>query len=67
MHRVMTDLLIVGAGTAGSYIAWKLAALGFTCTMLEKEPLASLGSAIGPFHMEEIAFERFGIPLPDEP
>ena len=67
MHRVMTDLLIVGAGTAGSYIAWKLAALGFTCTMLEKEPLASLGSAIGPFHMEEIAFERFGIPLPEEP
>ena len=58
------DALIVGAGTAGSYMAWRLAAAGFDCLVLEKEPLEELGCAIGPFHMEEAAFERFGIPLP---
>ena len=67
MSGIPRDVLVIGAGTAGSYIAWKLAGLGFSCIMLEKDSLVSLGSAIGPFHMEEIAFERFGIPLPEEP
>jgi digeranylgeranylglycerophospholipid reductase len=64
---VEPDVLIVGAGTAGAYLAWKLAELGFSCTVLERESLDSLGASIGPFHMEESAFERFGIPLPEEP
>ena len=62
MSGITRDVLVIGAGTAGSYVAWKLAGLGFSCAMLE-----SLGTAIGPFHMEEVAFERFGIPLPEEP
>jgi flavin-dependent dehydrogenase len=62
-----TDVLIAGAGTAGTYAAWRLASLGFKCTVLEKDPLDSLGKAIGPFHMEQSAFERFDIPLPEAP
>lgn len=58
------EVLIVGAGTTGSYLAWKLASVGFDCLVLEAESLDSLGTRIGPFHMEEVAFERFGIPLP---
>ena len=58
------DALVVGAGTAGAYVAWKLAGAGYSCLVLEKETLDELGKAIGPFHMEEVAFERFGIPLP---
>jgi digeranylgeranylglycerophospholipid reductase len=60
-----TDVLIVGAGTAGSYIAWKLAELGCGCTVLERGALDAVGADIGPFHMEEHAFEQFGIPLPE--
>jgi digeranylgeranylglycerophospholipid reductase len=60
-----TDVLIVGGGTAGSYIAWKLAELGFTCTVLERDELEKLGTDIGPFHMEEESFEKFGVPLPE--
>ena len=58
------DVLVVGAGTAGSYLSRKLAAAGYECLVLEKEPLEALGSDIGPFHMEEVAFERFDIPPP---
>lgn len=67
MAGIETDVLIVGAGTAGTYIAWKLAQRGFSCTVLEKDELANLGASIGPFHMEESAFDRFGIPRPAEP
>ena len=62
-----TDVLVVGAGTAGAYIAWKLASFGFSCAVLDKDEPSSIGSAIGPFHMEEHAFEHFGIPLPEGP
>ncbi len=59
------DAIVVGAGTSGTYLAWKLAEAGFHCLVLERERLDSLGRSIGPFHMEEAAFERFGIPLPE--
>ncbi|MHB8896909.1 MAG: NAD(P)/FAD-dependent oxidoreductase [Candidatus Geothermincolia bacterium] len=62
-----SDVLVVGAGTAGTYIAWQLASLGYSCTVLEKDRLSEVGSAIGPFHMEEHAFEQFEIPLPEGP
>ncbi len=59
------DVLVVGGGTGGALMAWKLAGAGFSCLVLEKEPLDELGKAIGPFHMEEVAFKRYGIPLPE--
>jgi digeranylgeranylglycerophospholipid reductase len=59
------DVLIAGAGTAGSYLAWRLADRGYDCLVLEAQPLDRLGVHIGPFHMEEVAFERFGIPEPE--
>jgi digeranylgeranylglycerophospholipid reductase len=62
-----TDVLVVGAGTAGAYVAWKLASYGFSCTVLDQYEPEEIGSAIGPFHMEEHAFEHFGIPLPEGP
>ncbi len=59
------DAVVVGAGTSGTYLAWRLAEKGFRCLVLEKEKLESLGRSIGPFHMEEAAFEKFGIPKPE--
>jgi len=62
---IETDLAIVGAGTSGAYLAWKLADAGCSCVVLESDELESLGTHIGPFHMEETAFEEFGIPKPE--
>ncbi len=62
--KLEADVLIVGAGTSGTYLAWKLAAAGYSCLVLEKDRLEKLGTSIGPFHMEEVAFERFAIPFP---
>lgn len=59
------DVLIVGAGTSGTYLAWRLAEAGYRCLVLEREALDELGTSIGPFHMEEASFKRFGIPLPE--
>jgi choline dehydrogenase-like flavoprotein len=59
------DVLIVGAGTSGIYLAWRLAEAGYRCLALEREALDELGTSIGPFHMEEASFKRFGIPLPE--
>jgi len=67
MGAYETDVLIAGGGTAGAFVAWKLASIGHKCTVLEKGALADLGASIGPFHMEESAFERFAIPLPEAP
>jgi flavin-dependent dehydrogenase len=63
--RMDTDVVIVGAGTSGCYLAWKLATAGRKCIVVEGAPLAELGKHIGPFHMEEVSFERFDIPLPE--
>ena len=63
--RTESDVVIVGAGTSGCYVAWKLAEAGYRCIVLEGAPLTELGKRIGPFHMEEVAFERFYIPLPE--
>ena len=64
MRKVEADVAIVGAGTSGAYLAWRLGGAGYRCVVIEKEPLEKLGTQIGPFHMEEVAFERFDIPLP---
>jgi digeranylgeranylglycerophospholipid reductase len=64
MVEMKADVVIVGAGTSGTYLAWRLAQAGYGCLVIEKDKLENLGTSIGPFHMEEEAFERFGIPLP---
>ncbi len=64
MAEMRADAIIVGAGTSGTYLAWRLARAGYGCLVLEKDRLENLGTVIGPFHMEEVAFERFDIPLP---
>lgn len=46
-------------------MAWRLAEKGHRCMVVERDALDSLGAQIGPFHMEESAFERYGIPPPE--
>jgi len=63
-QRIETDVVVVGAGTSGTYFAWRLAQVGFKTVVLEKRHLDELGADIGIFHMDEIRFAQFGIPLP---
>lgn len=60
-----TDVVIVGAGTAGCYTAWKLAEKGYSVTIVERKKRGTLGKNVGIFHIDEIRFEQFGIPLPE--
>jgi len=64
MDELHADVIIAGAGTSGSYLAWRLASAGHRCLVLEREKLDRLGTGIGPFHMEEVAFREHDIPLP---
>ncbi|MBL7064186.1 MAG: tryptophan 7-halogenase [Anaerolineae bacterium] len=61
---IETDVVVVGAGTAGTYFAWRLAQVGFKTVVLEKRRLEELGADIGIFHVDEIRFAQFGVPLP---
>jgi len=63
-EHIETDVVVVGAGTAGTYFAWRMAQAGFKTVVLEKQRLEELGTDIGIFHMDEIRFAQFGIPLP---
>ncbi|TAL35406.1 MAG: NAD(P)/FAD-dependent oxidoreductase [Spirochaetes bacterium] len=58
------DVVIVGAGTAGCYTAWRLAEKGRSVLIVEKKKRKTLGTNVGIFHVDEIRFQQFGIPLP---
>ncbi|MCK4847631.1 MAG: NAD(P)/FAD-dependent oxidoreductase [Candidatus Heimdallarchaeota archaeon] len=62
---IESDVIIVGGGTAGSFFAWKLALRGFKVHLIEKKPLGTLGEHIDIFHVDEIRFDQFSIPLPE--
>jgi electron-transferring-flavoprotein dehydrogenase len=65
MKEMSADVVIVGGGTAGSYTAWRLAQLGYKVIVVEKKKRRTLGANIGIFHMDEIRFAQFDIPLPE--
>jgi digeranylgeranylglycerophospholipid reductase len=58
------DAVIVGGGTAGAYLGWLLAQKGFSVAILEKQKQGEPGSRIGIFHIDEIRFAQFELPLP---
>jgi flavin-dependent dehydrogenase len=59
------DIVVVGAGTSGSYFAWRLAEAGYQTLVLEKRALDELGQHIDIFHMDAVRFAEFGVPLPE--
>jgi len=60
------DVLIVGAGTAGAYLAWLMAKRGHAVTILERDKKGDVGSRLEVIHFETDRFEASGIPLPEE-
>ena len=58
-------MVIVGAGTAGAYLGWRLGEKGYRACLVEKQKAGEPGSHIGIFHVDEIRFAQFNIPLPE--
>jgi digeranylgeranylglycerophospholipid reductase len=63
-EQLHADVIVVGAGTSGCYLAWRLGQAGFRTLVLEKQPLADLGQDIDIFHMDEVRFDQFGLARP---
>lgn len=64
-RELVGDLVIVGAGTAGAYLGWRMGQQGHRVYLVEKQKPGEPGSHIGIFHVDEIRFAQFGIPLPE--
>lgn len=63
-QKKQVDVLVVGAGTSGSYLAWRLGQRGVRVLVLEKKPLQDLGHDLDIFHMDAVRFDQFGVPYP---
>lgn len=63
-ERLSADAIVVGAGTSGCYLAWRLSNAGFHTVVLEKLPLDDVGRQIDVFHMDEVRFDEFGLAPP---
>ena len=56
------DIVIVGASTAGSYYARKMAEKGYSVLMIDKSSREKISPEYDIFHMEKSEMERFGLP-----
>jgi digeranylgeranylglycerophospholipid reductase len=57
-----TDVIIVGAGTAGSYLAWLLGKKGVGVTLIEKDKKEEVGKRLDIIHFESDRIQKAGIP-----
>ena len=60
------DVVIVGAGTAGTYIGWLMAKKGFSILIIEKNKKEEVGKRLDVIHFETDRIEKAGIPPPKE-
>jgi flavin-dependent dehydrogenase len=60
------DVLIVGAGAAGSYFGWQMARSGYSVVIVERSERASVGKRLDVFHIDSVKFAEFGVPPPEE-
>ena len=58
------DVIVVGAGTAGTYFAKLMAARGYKVLVAEKAAKENLGQRLDIFHIDEELFEEFDVPVP---
>ncbi len=58
------DVVIVGAGSSGAYLAKRLAQRGHRVLVIEKLPKTKVGTKYDIFHIEQREFARLGIPRP---
>ncbi len=56
------DILIVGAGTAGTYLGWLLAKKELSVIIIEKDKREEVGKRLDVIHFESDRVEKAGIP-----
>lgn len=56
------DIVIVGASTAGSYFARKMAEKGFSVLAIDKNSREKISPEYDVFHMEKKDMEKYGLP-----
>ncbi|MFW9939290.1 MAG: NAD(P)/FAD-dependent oxidoreductase [Candidatus Thorarchaeota archaeon] len=57
-----SDVLVVGAGTAGTYISWIIAKKGYSVILIEKDKREDVGKRLDVIHFESDRIEKAGIP-----
>jgi flavin-dependent dehydrogenase len=60
------DVIIVGAGTAGLFLARRLALQNHSVLLIEKQTKESCGSKMDQFHMSQSSFDKYQVPPPQE-
>ncbi|MHA1111549.1 MAG: NAD(P)/FAD-dependent oxidoreductase [Promethearchaeota archaeon] len=60
------DVVIIGAGTAGLFIARKLALLKHSVIVIEKQNRESCGTKMDQFHMAQSSFQKYNVPPPEK-
>lgn len=58
------DVLVIGAGTAGSFFAKRMANLGLSVLVADRVPQSELGKRLDIFHIDKDFFAKFGVPEP---
>jgi len=56
------EVLVVGAGTAGTYLSWIIAKKGYSVILIEKEKREEVGKRLDVIHFESDRIEKAGIP-----
>ncbi|GHT77003.1 geranylgeranyl reductase [Spirochaetia bacterium] len=59
-----SDVLVVGAGTAGLYFAGLMAKQGYRVVVIDRAPEEELGNRYTVIHVGQDNFARFGLPEP---
>ncbi len=60
------DLVVIGAGSTGAYLAKHMAKRGHSVLVIDKLPKTKVGTKYDIFHIEEKEFGRLGIPRPQK-
>jgi flavin-dependent dehydrogenase len=60
------DIVIIGAGPVGIYLAISLAKKNNSVIVIERNSREKTGSKMDQFHLETMVFEKYGIPAPVE-
>ncbi|MBD3254081.1 MAG: NAD(P)-binding protein, partial [Candidatus Lokiarchaeota archaeon] len=60
------DVIIVGAGTAGTYLGWLLAKKKLSVLVVEKDKREEVGKRLDVIHFETDRIKKAGIPPPKQ-
>lgn len=60
------DIVVIGAGTAGTYYAKRMAEQGLSVLVVDKSIKEDLGKRLTVFHIDKELFKRFNVPEPKE-